>query len=346
MNTMRSLLCVATILAASLSSSGVRSETFFEKADKPDHALAAIIAGVDDIVCSATVIGPRHVLTAADCVIDPETGAPFEDRAVMPRVDLAGGAIPVARRFINRVFLPDADAPFGPGAARDNQLAVVEVRRSAEQTAFAEVTDRIGFHYGQAGSDEALAIAFYDAENGSQMISLGCAALMIEAGDLMPLSCSLPKGAEGAALRSGSGIAAIYLGPGRGRYIGKAEAAAIGRIVSGQPPGAFTALEAGYQPLITLVLANRCEQPISYVARYRAPEAPKNVPFASVSGTIDGGHSALLPLGTQNGVIYLRGATRDGSLIWGGEDRFDGEGYFKIAIADWGDHFHALGCAE
>ncbi|WP_180900126.1 serine protease family protein [Martelella soudanensis] len=326
--------------------SAASAATFVEPVDAGrvrDRSLAAIVTGVDDVVCTGTVIGPRHVLTAASCVIDPETGAPFRDRQIMPRIDLDDGYIPAARRFVRRVYLPAADASFGPGGALESQLAIVEVIDG--QPAFSEVTSETGFHYGHAGND-GLDALFYDAVTGGQMTSVSCAALSIEAGDLMPLSCSLPEGAAGAAIRSASGIVGIYLGPGRGRYIGKAEQEGIGRIITGLQPGHFRVAEAGYAPFISFVLANACDRPISYVARYRPIAARKDQPFATVSGEVDGGASAILPFKTENGVIYLRGMADGGRLTWGGDHRFAGEGYFKVAITDWGDHFHALSCGE
>ena len=116
--------------------------------------------------------------------------------------------------------------------------------------------------------------------------------------------------------------------------------------MTGLQPGQFRVMEAGYAPFISLVLMNGCNQPVSYIARYRAIEARKDLPFSTVSGEIEGGRSAILPLKTENGVIYLRGTADGGRLVWGGDHRFEGEGYFKVAIAAWGDHFHTLNCGE
>lgn len=337
------------LLAGCLLSSAAAAATHVEPVDGRegrDRSLAAVVSGIDQVVCSATVIGPRHVLTAASCVIDPETGAPFADRQIMPRIDLDDGHIPAARRFVERVYLPAANAPFGPGAPLDNQLAVVELWEADGQPAFSEVTAETGFHYGHAGDDEGLHVRFYDAATGGQMTSADCAALAIKAGDLMPLNCALPEGASGAAIRSASGIVGVYLGPGRGRYIGRAEQEGIGRIITGLQPGQFRVAAAAYAPFISFVLNNGCDQPVSYIARYRPIDARKDQPFSTVSGEIEGRRSALLPLKTQNGVIYLRAMADGGKLIWGGDHRFEGEGYFKVAISAWGDHFHTLSCGE
>ena len=345
----RGFLFLNALLAGCFLASAAAAATHVEAVDGSegrDRSLVAIVSGIDRVVCSGTVIGPRHVLTAASCVIDPETGAPFEDRQIMPRIDLDDGYIPAGRRFVQRVYLPAADAPFGPGASLNDQPAIVEVREADGQPAFSEVTAEAGFHYGHSGNDEGLSVDFYDAATGGQMTSAGCAALAIEAGDLMPLNCALPEGAAGAAIRSSSGIVGIYLGPGRGRYIGKAEQEGIGRIMTGLQPGQFRVMEAGYAPFISFVLMNGCNQPVSYIARYRAIEARKDLPFSTVSGEIEGGRSAILPLKTENGVIYLRGTADGGRLVWGGDHRFEGEGYFKVAIAAWGDHFHTLNCGE
>lgn len=314
--------------------------------DDDDRSLVAIVSDIDTVICSGTVIGPRQVLTAASCVIAPETGEPLEDRQVMARLDLVNGYVPAPRHFIERIYLPGPQAPFGPGNRTERQLAIIEVAESEGQPAFSEITDKVGLHYGQASDDEGLKTRFFNGITGGQMRSAGCAALAIESGDVMPLTCALAQGAVGAALRSASGIAGIYLGPGLGRYIGKAEQEDIGRIVSGLQPQNFRAIEMSSPSFVTFVLANACDQPISYVARYRPVAAAKDQPFSVISGTIDAGLSAILPLKTENGVIYLRGFTENGGLVWGGDHRFDGESYLKITIPEWGDHFHALSCGE
>nr|WP_272213868.1 hypothetical protein [Marinicella sp. W31]MDC2879818.1 hypothetical protein [Marinicella sp. W31] len=92
------------------------------------------MTGIDQVVCSATVIGPRHVITAAACVIDPGTGEVIADRQVMPRLDLKEGNIPVSRRFIMRVYLPVEEAPLARAVrwmarSRLSRLASLPVAR-------------------------------------------------------------------------------------------------------------------------------------------------------------------------------------------------------------------------
>ena len=148
--------------------------------DAPDRAMAAIVTGVDQLVCSATVIGPRHVLTAATCVIDPETDAVLADRQVMPRVDLDDGYIPTARRFIRRVFVPVDGAPFGPSDRFEGKLAIVETAELVEHPPFSAETDEAAFDRRETeGDDGILTIRFYDRATGGQMTTSACAALSI-----------------------------------------------------------------------------------------------------------------------------------------------------------------------
>ncbi|MAM12709.1 MAG: hypothetical protein CML23_20130 [Rhizobiaceae bacterium] len=313
--------------------------------DAPDRAMAAIVTGVDQLVCSATVIGPRHVLTAATCVIDPETDAVLADRQVMPRVDLDDGYIPTARRFIRRVFVPVDGAPFGPSDRFEGKLAIVETAELVEHPPFSAETDEAAFDRRETeGDDGILTIRFYDRATGGQMTTSACAALSIAPGDIMAMNCALPEGASGAAIRVASGITGLYLYPGAGRYIGNAEVEAIGRVVTGAGSPFFRAIEATPDLSITFVLSNRCDAPIDYSLRYRPVGGGGD--FTTVSGRIESGQRRFVDLMTDNGVVYMRGTAKDGALVWDGGRVFEDGRYFDIRINSWGDYFHSLSCDE
>ncbi|WP_319518789.1 hypothetical protein [uncultured Martelella sp.] len=313
-----------------------------------NRSLAAIVTGIDQVVCSATVVGPRHVLTAAACVLDPETGEVIADRQVMPRIDLDDGYIPVSRRFIQRVYLPVDAAPFSTAGAPESQIALVEVREPSERPPFAAETDEISFYRGEeAGAgDGRPVVQFHDAATGGLMTASGCAALEIEPGDLMPVNCTLPDGASGAGIRAASGIFGVYLSPGLGRYLGKTEVEAIEAIVMGSGSPFFRAIEANPRFAITFVLTNRCDVPIDYNLRYRVMEGDDSGEFTDISGRIEGGARRFVDLMTDNGVVYMRGTARDGDLVWDGGRVFDSGRHFGIRIDSWGDYFHALSCDD
>ncbi len=312
--------------------------------DAPDRAMAAIVTGVNDIVCSATVIGPRHVLTTAACVIDPDTDAVLADRQVIPRIDLDDGYIPASRRFIRRVFLPVDEAPFGPGDRFDGKLAIVETVELVEHPPFSAETDEAAFDRRETERDDGrLTIRFYDRATGGQMTTSACAALSIAPGDMMAMNCDLPEGASGAAIRVAAGITGLYLSPGEGRYLGKAEIEAIGRVVTGAGSPFFRAIEATPDLFITFVLSNRCDAPIDYSLRYRPVGGGD---FTAVSGRIEPNERRFVDLMTDNGVVYMRGTARDGALVWDGGRVFDDGRYFDIRINSWGDYFHSLSCDE
>nr|WP_272213869.1 hypothetical protein [Marinicella sp. W31]MDC2879819.1 hypothetical protein [Marinicella sp. W31] len=176
------------------------------------------------------------------------------------------------------------------------------------------------------------------------MLSRACAALSIGAGDSMSLNCTLSDAAAGAAIRSASGVVGIYLSSGRGRYLGKAEAEAIGRVVTGVGSPFFRAIEADPKLFITFVLTNRCEVPVDYSVLYRAMDAAESGAFTEVSGRVDAGESRFVDLMTDNGVVYMRGTAGNGAFVWEGGRVFEGGRYFNIRINGWGDYFHALNC--
>ena len=80
--------------------------------------------------CTATLVSPSHILTAAHCLTDAATGEPIPTEQMIFRAGWQDG-LPATLRFVRRAAVhPDHDAAAAPGRGRvAGDLALLELTR-------------------------------------------------------------------------------------------------------------------------------------------------------------------------------------------------------------------------
>lgn len=308
------------------------------------HAAVAVVGGVDQARCSAIAIGENSVLTAARCVIDPQTGRPIPDRQVIAGIDMTNGFMIWPRFFSYRIYIPDPGGPFGAGSLAD-QPAVLKLRKSGqgENDYFGYGAQSMGFH--RTGSDpdpERLHSFFYPNGQLAQMRGEGCKILSILGDGRMRLTCDMTETGTGAALLAPTGIVGIYLEPGVGHFLGRDEIADLDLIARDKVPEHFTAVpnedEKGFA---TVVLGNQCSRTVEYFLRYQAMDAEAG-DFSVETGSIAAGGREIVPIRTDNWVVYLAG--EGAGKKWGNDIERSGRYYDEIELNRWGDYFTNFSC--
>lgn len=114
-----------------------------------DTATVAIAKGAAlDTVCTGTVIGLSHVITAAHCVYDTKTKKIKPDLTVVPALHMAGAHKPAPRFFLKKIYIlknyiTDIGYNGYTSYAASKDIAILQVKEFKDHKYFEHYTKRL-----------------------------------------------------------------------------------------------------------------------------------------------------------------------------------------------------------
>jgi protease YdgD len=254
------VLLAATLALACASASGQQAnyKSVPSVDTSPNWAAVGRLEGQGNLYCTATLIAPDIVLSAAHCVYDPQTGARVQPGQMIFKPGRTRSPTPGARRIVQ--IEVDDSFRFDEGLNADNVMSDVALLR-LDTPLPREAVPPFKVHSGRMEHGNVSVVAYGDGQPEMIPKRRRCRVLEHYA-RLIALDCEVPEGSSGAPIFThvGSSGRVLSVVSGKGHIQGRqvtfgmdlsntvAELTARIRAVSPRPSGPVRVLRPGQEP--------------------------------------------------------------------------------------------------
>jgi len=299
-----------------------------------DPSIVSIMAKGGSTVCSATVIGPHHVITAAHCLYDQKTDSYRRERYVVPAFNSSASTKPHQRFFIDNIYIPHLYVELAKGSesipsqALIHDIAIIEVKDTYGNVPFADQTYSASieaFDQDYHLENQSLALKAYhgDLKESTPYEQEGCAFKIVYRDDLIGHTCDIFKGSSGASLQINNTIVAINIAEleqdyNIGNPITHQRADAIESIIRRQTQGSFRKISYDQKPYTGIEVKNNCNEEVLIAFKYQTEN--KDWIFDG-HYKLAPGDFFISPVQAHSTNIYYQAQTPNRSKTWEGNHK-------------------------